>query len=184
MAAEVTDVPGLASAQEAKEAGNVYFRQKEWKDARKCYKRAYLLSHPSRAAANKGEAAFAISASGKAPPAMTEAEKEKVAQFTHSLFMNLAAVYLKLEDGEKAVKYAKQAADSAPAPSAKLCLRLGKAYLLLGDLYNAEQVLTEGAKTYTSGSGAAAIRTALATARSRSKAATAALGARLASAFA
>lgn len=121
--------------------------------------------------------------SSETSPPMSEADKAAVGAFTHSLFLNLAACYLKLQDGPKAVKYAKKAAETAAGPSAKLALRLGKAYLLAGDLFNAEAVLTEAAKAYTSGPGAAAIRTALGTALQRSKASEAALGRRLASAF-
>lgn len=101
-----------------------------------------------------------------------------------ALYGNLTACYLKAGDSAKALKYAKLAAEVAgPEPPAKVALRLGKAYLAVGDLYNADEVLTAAAKRFLSGPEAAAIRKALTTARSRSRSASKALGSKLAAAF-
>ena len=57
-------------------------------------------------------------------------------RFTLALYSNLAATYLKLQQGEKAVKYAKLGVAAAgDSPPAKLLLRLGRAYYMKGDLF-------------------------------------------------
>ena len=56
--------------------------------------------------------------------------------FSVVLYSNMAATYLKLEQGDKAVKYAKLGVEAAGASvPAKLLLRLGKAYYMKGDLF-------------------------------------------------
>jgi hypothetical protein len=60
----------------------------------------------------------------------------QVQAFSIILFGNIAATYLQLKDADKAIKYAELGVQAAGAiiPH-KLSLRLGKAYMLKGDLF-------------------------------------------------
>ena len=172
----------LAAVTAVKAEGNDAFKQGEVRAALKSYKKALLHMASLRSASN-GEAGLA-DALGKGPTKLTDAETQQVRSLASTVLLNIVACYLKLQDGAKALKYAQQAATEGAAPPDKTALRLGQAYLLKGDLYNAEEVLKKAAEEHTAGPVAVAIRKALATARSRSKNARAAFGAKLSAAFA
>lgn len=71
-------------------------------------------------------------------------EEAQLRQLTQSLHANLSACYLKLDDWEKAVRYAAVVLESDPG-NVKSMLRLGQAYHMLGDLLGADRILTKAA---------------------------------------
>ena len=112
-----------------KEAGNSLFKGGQYENAIRQYKQTILFTR-SLVSGTCGVAMFAAALGHDV--ALTRPQEAQLKKLTQSLHANLSACYLKLNEWEKAVKYAAMVLESDPN-NVKSMLRLGQAYHKLGD---------------------------------------------------
>jgi tetratricopeptide (TPR) repeat protein len=145
--------PNLAKAFSLKEEGNAFVAQGDWRAAIAKYTKVFAWSGGLGKAGGEAAAMMQLLSCMGGDAALTSAEdqarenerKAACAAVQLSANLNLALCYLKLEDGARALKFARNALSCNPRPVgaqlAKAHSRAGHALLLLNDAASAESEL-------------------------------------------